>query len=275
MQSDRDLTNVRAAQLHGRDVETLGAVESVAEGPAAIALSRGGSAKRYQHVDRNEDACSFAIGDGGVLIAVADGHHGEFGARLALERLAADFAPAACAREAPASDGRAWSDWLYGALRSVSRHIAEHAESQQLPVAPTTLALAVVRQHEGYWAWASAGDSHIFRVGANGAHEVTGANSRRYFLGNREETWHRKASVIGAEPLGDTAAVVLATDGLSESGIGVEDPSAAVSLAVEQARDVEPGRRSQWLAREVAEQANAAHRRRRSGDNIAAAVIGP
>ena len=69
--------------------------------------------------------------------------------------------------------------------------------------------------------------------------------------------------------------MVLATDGLSEDGIGVDDPSAVVSLAVEQAREVEPGRRSQWLARELAEQANASHRRRRSGDNIAAAVIGP
>ena len=271
----RELTSVRSAQLHGRDVEAIGAIESVAEGPAAIALSRGGFAKRYEHVDRNEDACSFTIGAGGVLIAVADGHHGEFGARLALERLAADFAPAACAHDAPASDGRGWSDWLYGALRAASKHIVDYAEGKQLPPAPTTLALAVVRQHEGYWAWASAGDSHIFRVGDDGATEVTGAGSRHYFLGNREETWHRKATAIGAEPLGDTTAVVLATDGLSEDGIGVDDPSAVVSLAVEQAREVEPGRRSQWLARELAEQANASHRRRRSGDNIAAAVIGP
>ena len=64
----RELTSVRSAQLHGRDVEAIGAIESVAEGPAAIALSRGGSAKRYEHVDRNEDACSFTIGPGGVLI---------------------------------------------------------------------------------------------------------------------------------------------------------------------------------------------------------------
>jgi hypothetical protein len=42
-----------------------------------------------------------------------------------------------------------------------------------------------------------------------------------------------------------------------------------------QATGLSSGRRSQWLARELAERANRAHRRRRSGDNIATAVIGP
>lgn len=266
---------MRSAQLIGRDLGELCAIESIAEGPAAIALSRGGSAKRYEHVDPNEDACMFAIGDGGVLIAVADGHHGEFGARLALEHIAEDLAPSACAKQAPAHDGRTWNEWLYAGVRSVSRHIADYANARQVPSAPTTLSLAVVRQHEGYWAWACVGDSHLYRVDASGAHEVERGSSRTYFLGNREESWHREATTIGAEPLADTLAVVLATDGLSEEGIGVEDPAGTVAQAVEAAGGAEPDRRSQWLAREIVERANAAHRAHRSGDNIAAAVIGP
>jgi serine/threonine protein phosphatase PrpC len=266
---------MRSAQLHGRNTEEIGTIDAVAEGPAAIALSRGGSAKRYEHVDPNEDSCAFAIGDGGVLIAVADGHHGEFGARLAIEYVSQTLAPVVCSREAPASDGAGWADCLYGALREISRQILDYASARQVPPAPTTLALAVVRQHEGYWAWAGAGDSHAFRVREDEAEDVVMRSARKYFLGSREESWHRKATALGAEPLAATRSIVLATDGLSEAGIGVEDPAALVQRTVKAAQGIEPGRRTQWLAREIAEQANASHHRQRSGDNIAAAAIGP
>ena len=266
---------MRSAQLHGRDTEVIGTIDTVAEGPAAIALSRGGSAKRYEHIDPNEDSCAFAIGDGGVLIAVADGHHGEFGSRLAIAYASGTLAPAVCSREAPASDSAGWADYLYGALREISRQIRDYASERQIPPAPTTLALAVVRQREGYWAWAGAGDSHAFRVREDEAEDVVTQSAGNYFLGSPEESWHRNATALGAEPLATTRSIVLATDGLSEAGVGVEDPAALVWRTVEASLGVEPARRPQWLAREIAEQANASHRRHRGGDNIAAAAIGP
>lgn len=269
---------MRSALLRGREVHQLGVIETIAEGPAAIALSRGGAAKAYDYVDPNEDACLFAIGDGGVLIAVADGHDGEFGARLVLEQIETDLAPAACAGEPPVRDPQGWCDWLYAGLQAAATEIGRYAGAHQLEPAPTTLSLAVVRQREDRWAWACVGDSHAFRVDESGAHDHGGraqTTGRQYFLGRAEETWHRDATILGSEPLGDTLAIVLATDGLSENGIGVDDPASAVYQAASAALDVEAERRGQWLAREIAEQANASHRKRRSGDNIATAVVKP
>ena len=50
------------AALYGRDCQTLGAIDAVSEGHAAIALSRGGARKPYAHVDPNEDSALFAYG---------------------------------------------------------------------------------------------------------------------------------------------------------------------------------------------------------------------
>ena len=64
---------MRTALLRGREHVELGAVAAVAEAGVAIALSRGGAAKRYPHSDPNEDAAGFATADAGVCAAVADG----------------------------------------------------------------------------------------------------------------------------------------------------------------------------------------------------------
>jgi serine/threonine protein phosphatase PrpC len=271
---DAGLT-LRSALLRGRDCNELGVIETIAEGPAAIALSRGGASKVYGYVDPNEDACLFAIGDGGVLLALADGHFGESGSRILIEAIEAELAPVACAAEPPARDAAQWCEWLYAGVRSAATGIGEYAEANQIDPAPTTLSLAILRQGEGSWAWCCIGDSHAFRADDAGAQDL-GARAdgprRRYFLGNTEETWHREATALGFEPLGDTRAIVLATDGLSERGIGLEDPATAVHESVVAAAELPAGRRSQWLARELAARANASHRRRRSGDNIATAV---
>ena len=47
---------MRTATLIGRDHHVIGALAAVAEGPAAITLSRGGARKTYEHTEPNEDA---------------------------------------------------------------------------------------------------------------------------------------------------------------------------------------------------------------------------
>ena len=56
---------LRLALLRGREHVELGAIDVVAEGSAAIAISLGGAPKRYAHVDPNEDAALLALGAGG------------------------------------------------------------------------------------------------------------------------------------------------------------------------------------------------------------------
>ena len=85
---------MRQALLRGRDHLELGAIGVVSEGAVAIAISKGGALKNYQHTDPNEDAAAFAVGAGGILVAVADGHNGSEGAEIALEHLLGDCASA-------------------------------------------------------------------------------------------------------------------------------------------------------------------------------------
>ena len=84
---------MRSALLRGRDHIQLGVTAAVAEGRAAIAISRGGAAKVYRYRDPNEDTALFARGEGGILLAVADGHGGCDAAEMALGKLLASFAP--------------------------------------------------------------------------------------------------------------------------------------------------------------------------------------
>ena len=83
----------------------------------------------------------------------------------------------------------------------------------------------------------------------------------------------RKMSVIGVESLADIHAVVLATDGLSEHQIGVQDPAATVAAAVASAAASDPDLRALEASRTVTEAALAAQRANQAGDNIATAVL--
>ena len=67
--------------------------------------------------------------------------------------------------------------------------------------------------------------------------------------------------------------VVLATDGLSETGIGVIDPAGAVHGAAKASRAFEIELRALEIARRVGDAALEAHRANRAGDNIASAAI--
>jgi hypothetical protein len=93
-----------------------------------------------------------------------------------------------------------------------------------------------------------------------------------HFLGSPSRTLETLEIRVDSQPLGATRALVLATDGLSEHGIGVDHPPEAVSAAVAHAELATPELRALVAARHLLEQALAAHRRHHAGDNVATAL---
>jgi serine/threonine protein phosphatase PrpC len=273
---------VRSARLLGHQHQTLEAVAAVSEGPVAITICRGGARKTYDHTDPNEDAACFAFGDFGVLAAVADGHHGARGAELAVEWLLAHRAPEWTGSPG-APDPEAWQRTARETLQAIHRDVLRQGETLRIAPAPTTLSLALVRPDAGLLLHASVGDSHVFLAraldpDAHEARDLAWASTGRRrcaFLGERyeddrlgEEHW-----IVGCEALDDARAVVLATDGLSEVRIGVEDPAEAAARAVDHAAGCKPPLRPLEACRNLTETALAAHRRNAAGDNVCAAVI--
>lgn len=269
---------MRSARLLGRDHHTLGALSAVAEGPAAITLSRGGAAKRYSHTEPNEDAVLFAHDEGGTFVAVADGHHGAAGAQAVIAYLEAEWAPRWTATRALPPDEAGWSAEATRALAGANHAVLADAARRGLPPAPTTLALGIVRCGEDRVLWAGIGDSHVFSVDAESAMDLLKASPterRTAFLGYEALDAEAIAgrSAAGLCPCTGLCALVLATDGLSETGIGVEDPERAVHEAAAACAAVEPELRPLELARRVSGAALAAHRHHAAGDNIASAVV--
>jgi len=265
---------VRFALQRGREHTELGAVDIVAEGGAAIAISIGGAKKRYAHVDPNEDAALLALGSAGLLVAVADGHHGFEAAEVALEYLANYPAPHWTEPGTVRAD--TWRRQVGAVLEDANRAIrAERPGSAERSC--TTLATALVLPKENALLYATIGDSHLYRAAADGSVRDLAAprDEKPCFLGQAEAD---AASLlararVGSAPLAGTRALVLVTDGLTERGIGVDDPEAAVREAVAAAACVPAPRRTLVAARGVVERACAAHRRRNAGDNVACAVV--
>jgi len=266
---------LKSALLRGREHVELGAIDAVAEAHAAIAISIGGAHKTYPHTDPNEDAALFALGEVGTLVAVADGHRGFEAAEVALEHLATNPAP-----HWTAAGGVDESSWRRQALAVLSdAHAQVHSEvEREGGSAPrTTLTLALVLPSAGFLLYASLGDSHLFRVRGDQALDLMtrSGDTRNRFLGDRKTTPEEIAeqSYIGTEPLHGVRAIVLATDGLSEEGIGVANPGATVQEAVDAAARADPDLRALHTARGVVERAVAAQAKHRSGDNAAVAVV--
>jgi serine/threonine protein phosphatase PrpC len=265
---------MRSSLLRGRDHTQLGVTAAVAEGPAAIAISRGGAPKAYRYRDPNEDVALFAQGEGGVLLAVADGHGGCDAAEIAVEKLLASFAPRWTGLAAPGLR-EDWSKLAIAALGEVNAAILERVALGGVATARSTLALALLRPGDDLLAFASLGDSHVFQVTAG---DVRGLGAQRErgsrFLGFASETAQSLAGkhAAGVQALSGTRAVVLVTDGLSEKGIGVAVPELAVAEVFEAARRGKPELRPLAAARGIVERALAEHRRHRSGDNVASAV---
>ena len=268
---DREAPTI--AVLRGSESQTIGGVSLVAEGSAAISLSQGGFAKRYQHTDPNEDAAAFALGGSGLLLAVADGHNGCDAAELAIDELMLRSG-ALLARDRKADAGW-WQNVALETFGAIQTALVARIAQGVRGHSRTTLALALVLPDQDLLAFAALGDSHIYRVcGGDVVDLGTHLEGSYGFLGNPADDLGSlaKNSVVGVESLADTSAIVLATDGISEAGIGVEVPEFSVAKCAAGADRFAPELRSLELARNVAEAALDAHRRHRAGDNIATAV---
>jgi len=246
----------------------------VAEPGVAIALSRGGAAKRYAHSDPNEDAAGFAYGRDGFCLAVADGHGGAEAAEIALLHLLGEPAEQ-WTEDAGPLDARTWRRQALAALADTNRHVRRERGTRAGRAARTTLGLAVALPNLGFLFSAAVGDSHLFFVEGAGVREISPAGEKVGYLGDTYDSPEDLAPItrLDVEPLAGVRAVVLVTDGLSERGIGVASPAAAVAEAVRLADHERGGARGLVVARALAETALEAHRRNRSGDNVAVSVL--
>jgi serine/threonine protein phosphatase PrpC len=270
---------MRTAFLRGRDHQQIGRLQLEGIDEAAIALSRGGARKTYSHTDPNEDCVAFAVGDGGQVVIAADGHHGELGSEAAVEAILDGFASDWTAATTPTISEADWRAIGIKALLASNRAILEVAGRNQLPPAPTTFVVSLVRPADDLLLSLSVGDSHVFAVDAGFATDLGGHDPDQKFtpfLGYEEakpELLEQYAK-IGVRSLEGLQAVVLATDGLSEPGIGLPDPAQAVFNAVSQAaRDTPTGRRAVDTCREVVEVAMRSHADQKAGDNIGCSVV--
>lgn len=270
---------MKTAFLRGREHQQIGGVALEGLGPAAVALSRGGARKTYDHTDPNEDCAALAVGAGGALVIAADGHHGELGSEAAVAAILAELAPRLTAASAPTTSPDAWRELAFDALLLANRAVLEVAGRTKLPPAPTTLVLALARPAEGLLVHASVGDSHLFAIDAEGATELGGRDPEwkfTPFLGYEQanRTLLERYARVGLRELSDLRAVALVTDGISEPGIGVEDPARAVHASV---AGVERGTTADLSAvracRSIVELAMGAHRRQNAGDNLACSVV--
>jgi hypothetical protein len=165
------------------------------------------------------------------------------------------------------------------ALLRANRAILEIAGRNQLPPAPTTFVLALLRPADDVFLHLSVGDSHIFAIDRGEAIELGGRNPDwkfTPFLGYEEARREliEEYSIIGFRRLQNLRAVVLATDGLSEPGIGITDPSGAVYSTVAHVELDEPAdRRAVEICRGVVEIALRAHRHQKAGDNMGCSVV--
>ncbi len=266
---------MRTGFLRGREHTRYGAVSTIAEGRCAIALSIGGAPKIYEHRDPNEDAVGFAEGPGGIVAALADGHGGFQAAELAVQRLLEDGATR-WTGPGPVNLGDRWPEEASEILFELNAAILDAAGRSASASARTTLAWVVVRPEQNLVAFASLGDSHIFHIGPKEVVDLAYHGSRRsFFLGFPSETpWSLRDRIVAScEALDGTRALVLASDGLSERGIGVDHPEACVGECAARAVGAEPGLRALATARGVCEQALDSQRRQKSGDNVASAVV--
>jgi serine/threonine protein phosphatase PrpC len=264
---------MKTAVLHGHERIRFGEIGAVAEAEAAIVLSRGAAQKRYRYTDPNEDCAAFALGECGTLLVVADGHHGRQAAEVAIDRLLTEHAQRFTGRARDLAER--WPIWGLEALADMNAAILESAARGGPPESRTTLALAVVRPQENLLVCASAADSHIFRVsGPEVVDLARGPSSETVFLGSPAEARESLGEhcVVRCSDLSDVAAVVLASDGFSEAGVGVAAPASAVADTLARTRDAHPELQPLEVARSLVEQALDAHRRQSAGDNVATAV---
>jgi len=149
----------------------------------------------------------------------------------------------------------------------------------------TTLAIGLLLPAVSQLHFASIGDSHLFLIRPDGAHDLIAEKSAYgfpYYLGDCPETpvSLQEKCVAGSTSLQDAWAVIAVTDGISEEGIGFAD--APKTLAELSHSVCDPivgaielrGETILTLARTITEKAIEAQKRQKSGDNIALAASG-
>ena len=267
---------MRSALLRGREHLEIGAIDAVAEGPAAIAISMGGAKKTYAHTDPNEDGALFAVGDAGILLAVADGHRGFEASEVVLEHLLAHPGPQWV--ESGGVTPETWNRHALAAICDANEEILRERLDTEMGTSRTTLCLALALPGADALLYTCVGDSHLFQVRPGSVVDLAAGGATGglgFFLGHGHETLESLAEKcrIGVEPLANTLAVVLASDGLSEHQVGVADPIAAVRKGVEAARNAASELRPLEVSRSIIEMALTAHRKNPSGDNVCTAVL--
>ena len=267
---------MRSAVLRGREHLVLGEIAAMGEGCAGAAISLGGARKTYRFTDPNEDAALFAYGETGWIVGLADGHRGFEASEVAVDHVLAN--PAPHWTESNVIDPERWELYALAVFNDANDEILREVARSPKFGTRTTLALAWVVPAQDRLFYAAIGDSHIFRVTDRHAEDLAvreTADDHTYFLGHAPETAEKlqKKCSVGSLPLGDTRAVVLASDGLSEQRIGVVDPEAAVLDAVDRAQLENPGVRPISTARRVVATAMDAQHGNRAGDNICTAVL--
>jgi serine/threonine protein phosphatase PrpC len=193
---------------------------------------------------------------------------------VAIRRLTEHFAPGWTGGDAPAAT--TWKATTLAVLSDLNAAICDEAAGPDPDDSRTTLAFALVLPDDDRLAFAAIGDSHVFRVGDNSADDIArDAGAYTAFLGVRDEPLDalRNKFFCGTQPLDRIRAVMLATDGISERGIGMEAPSFGVLEATRSADAAAASARSLVSARRLVELALEAQRQNRSGDNVATAVI--
>jgi len=136
-----------------------------------------------------------------------------------------------------------------------------------------------VRPGEDLLVHLSVGDSHVFAIDDQKALDLGGRDPDwkfTPFLGYEEASAEilDKYAMLGVSSLEGQRAIVLATDGLSERGIGVPNPAETVFDVVSKVEADSPeGRRATDACRGVTEIAMRAHRSQKAGDNIGCSVI--
>jgi hypothetical protein len=261
---------VKRALLLGRAHLAFGEVGELRDANLGVAISRGGAAKPYAHTDPNEDAVFAASGAKGFLVAAADGHWGLRASEAAIERLRDAFVSEWV--DGPERSADRWYQDVLHALVALNEAVfAAHADD----VKPrTTFAVALARPHEELLVAASIGDTHLFLATPDAVREILPKPRKFNVLG--QERWSaskfEQIARFDVHPLAGVEALVAATDGLSEEGIGVADPEAAVRAAIDAARTLPLAERAGATARAVVDAALSAHVAQQAGDNVGAAV---
>lgn len=261
--------NVRT--LLGRDAQELRQVHVVQGLGGAAALSRGGARKCYGTATGNEDAAVFAEGPRGVVLSVADAHAGPQASEWALAWLAEHWVQQWMTYGASAET---WNVEAMDLLHAVNEYLVQqnikHSTNSR-----TTLAVAILDAVCGVVLAASAGDSHVYLVGASQASAIArGSGAGTFFLGQAPASRSAIAGVCAARVVCVAAerVLVLATDGLSTEGIGLSDPAAVIVGIVAGTVAPDPARWAGTVADALATRGCQSQAANESEDDIAVAV---